>query len=37
MKNLEGRKVPQVTFRTRRGSDWENRTSNEPRDFDSLF
>jgi glutaredoxin-like protein len=29
MKNLEGRKVPQVTFRTRRGSDWVNRTSDD--------
>ena len=29
MKNLEGQKVPQVSFRTRKGSDWINRTTDE--------
>lgn len=29
MKNLEGQRVPEVTFRTREGSDWVNRTSHE--------
>ena len=26
---MEGRKVPQVTFRTRAGNDWKNVTTDE--------
>ena len=29
LKNIEGQKVPEVTFRTRNGNDWENVTSDE--------
>jgi len=29
MKNLEGQKIPEAVFRTRRGADWVNRTSAE--------
>jgi glutaredoxin-like protein len=29
MKNMEGKRVPQVTFRTREGSEWIDRTSEE--------
>ena len=29
LKNIEGQKVPNVTFRTRSGNDWENVTSDE--------
>ncbi|BFM05182.1 glutathione peroxidase [Halioxenophilus aromaticivorans] len=29
LKNIEGQKVPDVTFRTRSGNDWENVTSDE--------
>jgi glutaredoxin-like protein len=29
MKNLEGHEVPQVVFRTRKGADWVDRTSEE--------